>query len=136
MVLFLNRSGAGARRYRKGKDDKDNKSDEAAVAKKMKPSKEVQVKMFIDGLVEVLFKAAGGKDAIVCLPGEKACFDPPAQFLNDNVTEKLRLFTCETPEDMKNILGCFTDKFLAADGKGVLCCLYSLVISRKGERYI
>jgi len=50
------------------------------------------MEMMVEGLVEMLFKASGGKDAVFCLPGEKVCFEAPSNFLNDNVTEKVCQF--------------------------------------------
>ena len=45
--------------------------------------------MLIEGITEMLFKASGGKDAVFCLTGDTACFEPPNSFLNDAITEKV-----------------------------------------------
>ena len=64
----------------------------------------------------------------------QVCFEANPHFLNDNVTEKLRLFKCSTREEMKAVVNCFSDKFLTDHGKGSLCALYSMVLSRTPEK--
>ena len=47
--------------------------------------------MIIEGVLEVIYKASGGENAIFCVPHEKACFEPSQKYLNDNITERVRL---------------------------------------------
>ena len=91
--------------------------------------------MIIEGVLELLFKAGGGESATFCIPGSKACFEPPQKYLNDTITEKLRFFTCAKKDDMRIILKALYDDLVKEQGLGCLLVLYSLVISRGLERY-
>ena len=55
----------------------------------LKCKEATQKNMLIEGITEMLFKASGGKDAVFCLTGDTACFEPPNSFLNDAITEKV-----------------------------------------------
>ena len=86
--------------------------------------------MIVEGILDVIFKAAGGENGVFCLPGENHCFDPPSRYLNDNYTEKLRLFTCAKKEDMRPVILGFYDYLIKEGGLGCLSLLYSIVLSR------
>ena len=45
--------------------------------------------MIIEGLLDVLFKASGGENAVFCIPGSEKCFEPPGKYLTDTITEKV-----------------------------------------------
>jgi len=129
-----NKRTANRGKYNRTKKDKEDKVDKLlsddAVAKILKCKEATQKNMLIEGITEMLFKASGGKDAVFCLTGDTACFEPPNSFLNDAITEKLRLFTTKNPNDLKPIIKTFLDLITKENGVGLICILYSLILSR------
>ena len=55
----------------------------------IKLKQRVQKEMVIEGVLDVIFKAAGGENAIFCLPADKNCFEPTQRYLSDTITEKV-----------------------------------------------
>ena len=78
---------SNARKYNKNK--KEEKLSEAAIEKKLQPKQRVQKEMIIEGVLDVIFKAAGGENGIFCIPGDKNCFEPTQRYLSDTITEKV-----------------------------------------------
>ena len=62
---------------------------EAAIEKKLQPKQRAQKEMIIEGVLDVIFKAAGGENGIFCIPGDKNCFEPTQRYLSDTITEKV-----------------------------------------------
>ena len=62
---------------------------EAAIEKKLQPKQREQKAMIIEGVLDVIFKAAGGENGIFCIPGDKNCFEPTQRYLSDTITEKV-----------------------------------------------
>ncbi len=125
------------------------------------PKAKLQQEMIVEGLTEILFKA-GKDEAIICIPGQKACFEPSQKYLNDTVTEKarslpapvlflsdsckncdtffslslqLRMFTCQHKNDLKTVLQSFLDIFVKDQGQGCMLVLYSLILSKGIDKY-
>ena len=46
--------------------------------------------MIVEGVMDMIFKAAGGENAVFCLPAAKNCFEPSSRYLSDTITEKVR----------------------------------------------
>ena len=78
---------SNARKYNKNK--KEEKLSEAAIEKKLQPKQRAQKEMIIEGVLDVIFKAAGGENGIFCIPGDKNCFEPTQRYLSDTITEKV-----------------------------------------------
>ena len=57
----------------------------------LKPNATTQEEMLVNALSEILFKAADGKDAFVCMLGSDNCFDSNSHFGIDGYTEKVFL---------------------------------------------
>ena len=85
-IYFFN-FRSNARKYNKNK--KEEKLSEAAIEKKLQPKQRVQKEMIIEGVLDVIFKAAGGENGIFCIPGDKNCFEPTQRYLSDTITEKV-----------------------------------------------
>jgi hypothetical protein len=54
-----------------------------------RPNAETQKDMLLGGLSDILFRAADGKEAFVCMIGPEMCFEPTSNFGNDGYTEKV-----------------------------------------------
>ena len=63
---------------------------EEDILKKLQPKQKAQKEMIIEGVMDVIFKAAGGENAVFCLPGAKNCFEPSQRYLSDTITEKVK----------------------------------------------
>lgn len=100
----------------------------------LEPKAKLQMEVFVEGLLEVLFKASGGEAAVFCVPGPKTCFEPSQKYLNDTVTEKLRFFTCQSKEHMRPVIKAFHEDLTKENGHGCLLILYSLVLSHGIEK--
>ena len=46
--------------------------------------------MIVEGVMDMIFKAAGGENAVFCLPAAKSCFEPSSRYLSDTITETVR----------------------------------------------
>jgi hypothetical protein len=55
----------------------------------LRPNAAVQQEMVIGGLAEILFKAAEGGEAVVCMLGSEDCFESNAHYGIDGFTEKV-----------------------------------------------
>ena len=87
LVYHFSNFRSNARKYNKNK--KEEKLSEAAIEKKLQPKQRVQKEMIIEGVLDVIFKAAGGENGIFCIPGDKNCFEPTQRYLSDTITEKV-----------------------------------------------
>ena len=86
-IYPFSNSRSNARKYNKNK--KEEKLTEAAIEKKLQPKQRAQKEMIIEGVLDVIFKAAGGENGIFCIPGDKNCFEPTQRYLSDTITEKV-----------------------------------------------
>jgi len=68
--------------------------------------------------------------AVLAVPGTTRVFDPPPRFSIDGITEKLHLFSCEKEEEIKNLMKKHSSFFLQSQGGGLMCLLYSIVMSK------
>jgi len=119
---------SNARKYNKNK--KEEKLTEAAIEKKLQPKQRAQKEMIIEGVLDVIFKAAGGENGIFCIPGDKNCFEPTQRYLSDTITEKLHLFTCKDKDNMRPVIQQFYDVLVKEAGVGTLILLYSIILSK------
>ena len=55
----------------------------------LRPNAAVQEDMFVGGLAEILFHAAEGDEAVVCMLGPEDCFESNANYGIDGFTEKV-----------------------------------------------
>ena len=111
--------------------------------------------MLAEGVTNLLFKMGGEESAVFCLLGPDKCFDLPKDYLSDGVTEKvsivthatsfgiflnisyffqLRLFKMETENDLRAVVKHFVSNLMDDQGAGVLCLLYSVLLSRGIEK--
>jgi hypothetical protein len=90
--------------------------------------------MVIGGISEVLHKVADGKESILCLPGPDPCFEATGQYGIDGVTEKLHLYRSKNEDDMRTFVRRYISNIIDEKGSGILCILYSLLLSRGFER--
>jgi len=121
------KKGAQRRNY---KNKKEEKLTAAAIEKKLGPKARIQKEMVVEGVMDMIFKAAGGENAVFCLPAAKNCFEPSSRYLSDTITEKLHMFTCKNKQDMKPVITQFHDVLVKETGVGTLLLLYSVVLSR------
>jgi len=96
----------------------------------LKPNEKSQTDMLSGGLAEILCRVAEGGEAVFCIPGPNNCFEPAAHYGIDGVTEKLRLFKTKKEDELKKLLGRYFSTITADNGTGLLCVLYSLMMSR------
>ena len=55
----------------------------------LRPSAAIQADMIVNGLTDILMKAAEGDKVIFCYPGRADCFEATASYGMDGITEKV-----------------------------------------------
>ena len=73
----------------------------------------------------------GGGDYVLCLPAKGTLsFEPTQKYGIDGVTESLRLFRAKELRDFKDIVTKYLGNLMEKNGSGVLCLLYSCLLTR------
>ncbi|KAJ1449612.1 hypothetical protein M885DRAFT_535032 [Pelagophyceae sp. CCMP2097] len=94
------------------------------------PSPKAQAKALTTALARVLWRAGGGLRAKLCVPSDRAYFDRTAVYNPDGVTERVKVWTTFTFEDLKQLVSKHLPAFLMPKGPGVLLAVYSVLLSR------
>ena len=85
----------------------------------------------VSGICSLLQKMVGPKGQhVLCLPGEKMAFEPSQKYAIDGVTEFIWISKTKKEKVLKEYVQKCLGNFMAKGSKGVLCLLYSCVMTR------
>ena len=111
------------------------------------PNKKAQRKAVINALAKIIWgcsisktgkgdkfcKITKNRPAKICVPQEKAHYPKTKNFKHDGVTEKLNVTTCYNYDDVLDTIKANSDFFMEKKGGGVVCVVYSCLLSRTVE---
>ena len=84
--------------------------------------------------------AGAGKDGkgryVLCLPSSAMGFTASKNYSIDGVTETLRLFVSNNSKEFKMSMEKYFGNFVDKKGNGILCLLYSCLLTRGLERLV
>ena len=95
----------------------------------------------VNAVCSLMDKLAGaGKDGkgryVLCLPSSAMGFTASKNYSIDGVTETLRLFVSNTSKEFKMSMEKYFGNFVDKKGNGILCLLYSCLLTRGLERLV
>ena len=117
----------------------------------LQPSDVLQRESLISAMTEILWKAGNMSKVTIVLPCLDIVIEPPLTFTFDGITEKLNCFYCYSEEETLTSIKKYIHfvrfkickfvnfklfvQFMNEKNGGLLCYLYSIVLSKGFEKY-
>ena len=92
--------------------------------------------MFVNGVLGMFKKIADGREYVLMLPHTDNTFAPTKSYGIDGLTERLRVFRDKTDLDFTKRLIKYYGNLTKKDGGGIMCLLYSCLLTRGLDRYL